>query len=254
MLDVVLLHAYPLDGRMWDGQLDAWPKLARVHPIHLPGFGPGSDAPLPASIDDMAAAVHLYVREKGLQRFVLGGLSMGGYVALAYWRRYGGEGRVAGMVLANTRALPDDEAGRTGRDAAIEAIRSRGADGVVDRLLPRLLPGGEENRLAGQVRAIAREQRTEALEVAMRCMRDRPDSSSILGSIAVPTLVIAGELDPISPPAEMKAMADRISGATFAAIPECGHLSNLEQPAAFDAAVRSFLVAIPAQDGALQPR
>ncbi len=176
--------------------------------------------------DDLAALLdHLKIR-----RAVVGGLSMGGYVAFAFWRRY--SDRVQGLILADTRAEPDSAAAQAGRDAAIARVQQSGAAAYADEMLPRLLaPGSLANvKIAGAARRMMAEQPVEGIVGALGGLRDRADSRATLPTIAVPTLVIVGEADVITPPADAQAMAALIPEARFAVIPKAGHLSPLENP------------------------
>jgi 3-oxoadipate enol-lactonase len=187
--------------------------------------------------DDLAALLdHLKIR-----RAVVAGLSMGGYVALAFWRRH--PDRVQGLILADTRAEPDSAAARAGRDAAMTRVQQAGAAAYADEMLPRLLaPGSLANvRISGAAREMMAEQPVAGIVGALGGLRNRPDSRAILPTIAVPTLVVVGEADVITPPADGQAMAAMIPGARLAVIPKAGHLSPLENPRAFNAAVRAFL-------------
>ena len=187
--------------------------------------------------DDLAALLdHLKVRQT-----VVAGLSMGGYVAFAFWRRY--PERVRGLILADTRAEPDSAAAQAGRDAAMVTVQQMGAAAYADEMLPRLLaPASQADvKIAGAARKMMAEQPVEGIIGALGGLRDRADSRPTLPTITVPTLVIAGEADVITPPADAQAMAAAIPGARLVVIPKAGHLSPLENPRAFNAAVRAFL-------------
>lgn len=245
MTDVVLVHAFPLDARMWEPQLaTAAAAGIRLHVLDLPGFGSSAGAALPPTLDDHADAVQAFTRARGLARFVLGGVSMGGYVAFAYLRRWGGEGRVSGLVLSNTRAEADAPEAKPGRDEMAAVARTQGMSAVADRMLPRLVRSDAPPELKSRLRAIMESQSPQATAAAVLAMRDRRDSSDLLSSIAVPTLCVAGAGDVITPPDVLRGLAARIPHARFVTIEGTAHLPNLEAPAAFDAAFHSFVRAL----------
>ena len=215
--------------------------MTRVISPDLRGHGRSQVVPGPFTMeqhaDDLAALLdHLKVRQT-----VVAGLSMGGYVAFAFWRRY--PERVRGLILADTRAEPDGAAAQAGRDAAMVTVQQTGAAAYADEMLPRLLAPASlaDVKIVGAARKMMAEQPVEGIVGALGGLRDRADSRPTLPTITVPTLVIAGEADAITPPADAQAMAAAIPGARFVVIPKAGHLSPLENPRAFNAAVRAFL-------------
>ncbi|MCS7271598.1 MAG: alpha/beta hydrolase, partial [Gemmataceae bacterium] len=198
---LILLHAFPLDHEMWEPQLAALVGAGyRVIVIDLPGFGASPRQP-GWTIDSAADAVAELLEQLRVPTAVVGGVSMGGYVALAFARRH--PRQLAGLILADTRAGADDEVARARRHEMITAIRQRGIDAISSTLLPQLL--GETTRqrhphLLDTVQAIASRQTPEALVDALIALRDRPDATPYLGNICVPTLVLVGEEDTITPP------------------------------------------------------
>src|SRR5579884_2341889 len=191
---VVLLHAFPLSHAMWRPQVEALRSDYRVIEPNLRGFG-GSDpfqgAP---SIEAMADDVRTLVDALALQEpVVLGGLSMGGYVALAFARKY--PERLRGLILADTRAESDTPEAKANRNASIELVKAQGVGPLVEQLIPKLL--GEQTRqqrpsVVDEVRRIGQAQSVPGVVGALAAMRDRPDAGAWLGRIAVPTLVIVG--------------------------------------------------------------
>jgi 3-oxoadipate enol-lactonase len=179
----------------------------------------------------------------GVSRAVFVGLSMGGYVAFRIQEL--ASHRVAGLVLADTRAGPDDEAGRARRTEQARRVRTEGLDWLPDALVPALL--GETSlakrpEVVENVRSwITQEAHPEGVARALEAMRDRPDSLPDLSGIQVPVLVLVGEEDTLTPPSEARRMADAIPGARLEILSEGGHLSNLETPEAFNRALRSFV-------------
>lgn len=234
---LALLHAFPFDRTMWDGTVAALSDRYRVITVDLPGFGKSplaGSASLETFADDVAAVLDA----AGVPMAAVGGLSMGGYVALAFARRHGA--RLAALILADTRATADGPEARRNRDAGIEQVRKEGVEVYVAPQPGRLLAVATPEALAGAL-AIAQRQSADGIANALLAMRDRPDRSGELAGIECPTLVVVGTADAITPPPEAKAMATLIKGARYVEIGGAGHLSNLDRPEAFDAVVREFL-------------
>ena len=240
---VVLLHGFPLNADMWRPQLEQVPGGWRFIAPDLRGFGPEGTTPA-ATMDDFAGGVIAFLDALHLDKVTLGGLSMGGYVTFAVLRR--APERASAVILADTRAGADSEQGRAGRTKMLETVARSGVSAVVDEMLPKLL-GGTTHRtrpeVERRVREIAGRNAPEAVAGAIRAMRDRPDSAPQLSRISVPTLVLVGEEDTLTPPSESEAMRAGIPRARMVDIPRAGHLSNLEAPDEFTAALADFLVA-----------
>jgi pimeloyl-ACP methyl ester carboxylesterase len=242
---VVLLHAFPLDRTMWRPQLDDLQKDYRLIAPDLRGFGGTQgfvDAPsVEGMADDVAVLLHdLHIEEP----VVLGGLSMGGYVALAFARKY--PDRLLALILADTRAEADTAEAKANRDKMIEFAGSHPARAVIDQLMPKMVSAETQARrpeVVEEVRRIAGAQTAAGVINALRALRDRPDASLTLDNISVPALVIVGDEDQLTPPALSEKLVAGIRNARLATIPGAGHLSNLEQPARFSAALRAFLQA-----------
>jgi 3-oxoadipate enol-lactonase len=235
---LVLVHAFPLDGRMWSETAHALSDRCRVLTPDMRGFGGsdlGSGTP---SIADMADDVAALLDSLGIERATVGGLSMGGYVSLAFAARH--PSRLDGLVLADTRAAADSQAAHAGRAAAIALVETEGVPAYVERQLAALLSPAAPEAVRDQVRDLGKQSRDGVL-AGIKALRDRPDRRAELAAIACPTLVIVGTEDKISPPAEMAEMARSIQGARLVEIPGAGHLSNLERPSQFTAAIASFI-------------
>lgn len=242
---LVLLHAFPFDRLLWAGLADTLAARRRVIAVDARGFGESAPAVGGRfSMDDLADDVAALLDALGLRRATLLGMSMGGYAALAFAARHGA--RLEGLILANTRAAPDTSEARRKREEAIAQCRQPdvGVPAYLAATLPRLLSPGAPPALCAHLRARA-EDRADRLIAGIEALRDRPDRSEVLPAIACPTLVIAGSADQVTPPAEMRAMADSIEGARYLAIAGAGHLAHVEVPGAFEAAVSSFLSALP---------
>jgi pimeloyl-ACP methyl ester carboxylesterase len=236
-LPCVLLHAFPLDRRMLAEVATRLAARARILVPDLRGFG-DSELGGPYSIADLADDVAHLLDQLGLDRAVVGGISMGGYVSLAFAARH--RRRLRGLVLADTKAGPDSPEARTARNEAMALVRDRGAGAYVESMLPRLLGPGATNESRDQVRRIGA-QRPEALLAGLEALRDRPDRRSELAGIGCPTLILVGTEDAVTPPAEAAAMTTAISRAVLVEIPGAGHLSNLEAPQPFSQAIGGFL-------------
>jgi len=238
----VLLHAFPLSGRMWEGQLALAGQGWHVIAPNVRGVDGQDDDPPANTIDDYAADVIDLLDGLHIEDAVVGGLSMGGYVAFAVLRH--APSYVRGLILADTRSQADTPDGLEGRRRMLTLVNDRGVDAVADEMLPRLL--GKTTQAASpevveRVRALIRSNSCEAIAGGVRALMSRPDSTPQLASIHVPTLIIVGEEDGITPPSASEDMHSRIAGSELVRISSAGHLSNLEQPMAFNAALAHFL-------------
>jgi pimeloyl-ACP methyl ester carboxylesterase len=239
---LVLLHAFPLSRAMWRPQLEALQGECRIIAPDLRGFGGASGFDGAPSVEQMADDVQALLDSLGVKQAVVGGLSMGGYVALAFARKYAS--RLRGLILADTRAEADSAEARANRDKLIAFAQDHAAGEVLAQMLPKLLSDvtrQQRPEVVSEIRQIASAQTSAGIIGALRALRDRPDSSELLKSLRVPTLVIVGADDALTPPALSQAMTQAIPGARLVQIAGAGHLSNLEQPAAFNDAVRAFV-------------
>lgn len=228
---VLLIHAFPLDARMWDPQLAALSDGLPVVAPHLPGFG---GTPGVGDVMSMASAADRCLEALDaaeVDRAVVCGVSMGGYVAFELWRR--APERFAGLILANTRAGADTEEGATGRRALAERLLAEG-NGFLVESPPPLLSEHANDELRRRVRDLIATQPAASIAAASLGMAERPDSTPDLAGIEVPTLVVTSNGDTLIPPAVTSPMADEIPGAELAVIDGAGHLSNLEAAGAFD--------------------
>lgn len=238
---VLFIHGYPFDHTIWQYQLSHLEGFRRVAP-DLRGMGL-SDAPdlgytMTTYADDMAALLETL----GVSRAVLCGLSMGGYVALDFARRW--PERVSGLVLMDTRAEADTPDARRGRDSQSALARARGAGAVADAMLPKLLgdPGAVHSPVGERVRRMIEATPIAGIAGALAAMRDRRDSTDLLPSLgAIPVLVAVGERDRLVSPEAARTMAGAIPGARFEIIPAAGHIPPLEQPVETTALLADFL-------------
>jgi pimeloyl-ACP methyl ester carboxylesterase len=241
-LPLVLLHPFPLDSGFWSAVV---PHLAADRPVLAPEFpGLGSAAPQEQpTVDGFADAVaDLIAREADGGRAAVCGLSLGGYVALALAARH--PERVAALVLADTRAEADTPEAREGRHASAAQVRAEGLGPFLDGFTPRLVAPGDHASLTA-ARAMAEAQDPEAVARALEALAGRADRVADLPAMQVPALVLVGELDALTPLAFSQTLASGIPGGELAVIPGAGHLTALERPDEFAAAVRGFLGRLP---------
>jgi len=240
-LPVVLLHAFPLNHTMWEPQMAALFGECRCIAPDFRGFG-DSASEGPYSMRQFADDVANLLDVLQIDRAVICGLSMGGYIALAMIRHH--RARVRALVLADTRAAADDDERRRKRVELIQLARTQGIGAVADGQLPGLIGKSTREKqpeLVQRVRDIILTTSLEGVVGAAEAMRDRPDSTPLLKSIDVPTLVVVGDEDVITPPKEAQVLAAGIPGARLEVIPGSGHLSSLERPAAFNTALSDFV-------------
>lgn len=242
-LPLLLLHAFPLHARMWAPQIQALSPNRRVVAPDLLGFG-RTDAPgtmfryTMAGYADLVAGLLDHLR---LERVVLGGLSMGGYVSFAFLRQHGD--RVAGLILADTRAGADTAEVYERRSDQQDQVARIGTAALIEVLLEGLLSDHTRDSrpdLVEQVRQLMANPPAGYIG-ALEAMKHRPDSTPELAGITVPALVLVGEDDAPAPPDVARDMQERIPGAELAVLPRAGHLSNLEAADEFNAAVSRFL-------------
>ena len=245
---LLFLHAFPLGLFMWDGQAEAFSGDHRVVRFDARGFGgtPADETPLTMDqiADDGAALLGLL----GIEKAVVAGCSMGGYAAFAFARRH--PERLEGLVLQDTRAGADTEDARAYRATLAAKVLEEGPRAAADAFLPKLV--GETTRrdnpaLVAQLGERILATPASGIAQALLGLGARPDSTETLEHIGVPTLVVVGEEDVLTPPSEAKKIAGGIAGSRLEVIPRAGHLSNLENPEAFDAALRGFLGSLPAR-------
>jgi pimeloyl-ACP methyl ester carboxylesterase len=243
---VVLLHAFPLNSGQWEQQVDALSGRFRLIVPDLKGFG-GSDAPEDASsysMDDYADSVAGLLDELGVQRVTLVGLSMGGYIAFAFLRRH--RDRVEALVLADTRAEADPPEGKEKRSKQQEMVRGEGTSGLIDALTGALISEATLNSKPDVVDRLRKlmDNPPAGFVGGLEAMKTRPDSSGELSAIDVPTLVVVGEKDGVTPPDAARTIHNGVGNSEMIVIPGVGHLSNLEAPEDFTAALEKFLSAL----------
>ncbi len=227
---LLLVHGFPLDSRMWREQLSGLARYTRVIAPDLRGHGLSDASQRPSSMDQHADDLAALLDRLDVKKAIVAGLSMGGYVTLALWRRH--PERVAGIALVDTRAEPDTPAGKANRDVTAAWVREAGAGLLADEMMPKLLAPQSlaDERITTQLREMIQSQPVEGLIGALGAMRDRIDSAATLATITVPTLVIVGDADAITPPADAAAMAARIPRRAVGRDPPCGTLEPVGEP------------------------
>jgi len=237
---VLWVHGYPLSGKIFAPQASI-AGFRHVIP-DLPGFGSSPSQGHRATIDDFADVVLSLADDRRVTRFVLAGLSMGGYIALAIMRK--ASDRVAGLILLDTKETADTEKARTERLSMIDTVEKTGAAAAVEAMLPKLL--GEQTKrsnptLVQEVRQILETASPEGITSALSAMASRPDSTDTARSISVPTLIIVGAEDTLTPPSDAERMLGLIEGSELAMIPGSGHLPTLENPKLTSKVIAEFL-------------
>lgn len=243
----MLLHAFPLSAAMWEPQIECFAAAHRVVAPDLLGFGESAVPPEPDaySLEGWADDIAALLGALRIEHAVLVGLSMGGYVAFAFLRRRGAA--LAGMLLADTRAAADSAEIRSKRERQQRLLAAAAnpvelAQELVEPLVGRTSSRRDET-LATARRLLASNP-TDGVIGALEALKTRPDFSDDLGKIRVPTSVVVGDQDQPSPPEVAEAMARDIPGAAFVVIPDAGHLSNLENPSAFNEALAALLARV----------
>lgn len=245
-IPVLFIHAFPLNRTMWAPQLSALVERGRCIAADLRGFGDSSVIP-PYSMEQFADDLAHLLDQLRVDRVVLVGCSMGGYVSFAFWRRH--KDRVRALVLADTRAGADSDEILARRRQLIEISRSEGATAVANLQIAGLVGKTSREKQPDTYDAVHRliaQAPVEGIVGALEAMMLRPDSTPLLPTIDVPVLILVGEEDVPTPVKESRLMHDRIPGSRLEVIAQAGHLSNLERPAAFNHVLTEFLVTLTA--------
>lgn len=242
---LLLIHGYPLNSEMWKPQLEALAGPFRVIAPDLRGHGLTPPTP-GVSMDLFAQDLKTVLERTGVDKpVILCGLSMGGYIAFAFYRLF--PRSVSGLILAATRSKPDSATAKANRDKQAALSREKGVAAVVEDMLPKMMspdtyrynPG-----LVDQARQIMMETSSQGMASALLAMKDRPDSTSLLSEIPFPVLVVHGKDDALIPLEEAEEMEAQLQHGILETIPEAGHLLNLEQPGLFNRAVMNYLLTL----------
>lgn len=236
---ILFIHGYPLDRTIWRHQVDHLDGFRRIAP-DLRGMGQSAAPDLGYSMSAYAEDLAGVLEALGEESAVLCGLSMGGYIAFEFLRRW--PDRVRGLVLMDTRAEADTAEGRAGRDRQIALAREQGAAAIAEAMLPKLVAGPAPEPVRSALRAMMAATPVPGIVGALTAMRDRADSAVLLPELGrMPVLVVTGEEDAIIPAEASRRLADAIPGAEFRAVAGAGHLPCLEQPEATTEVLREFL-------------
>src|SRR5512139_712057 len=236
---LLLIHGFPLDRTLWRIQIAGLSQIFRVIAPDLRGFGQSSDTDGEAvTMDQYAADLKSLLDAVNVKQAVVGGLSMGGYIALAFYAQYAD--RVKGLILANTRAVPDSEEGKQSRLANAQKVGEVGSSLLVETMAPKMLGPSAKPEIEIAVHSMMARQRAPGVMSALRGMAVRPDRTTLLRFATVPTLVVSGSADALIPPSDSEAMHALIPNSRLVIIPDAGHLSNLDKADAFNHVVREF--------------
>jgi pimeloyl-ACP methyl ester carboxylesterase len=228
---LVLLHGFPLDSSIWDDASEYLEQHFRVITPDLRGFGRSANEQ-PFTIESLADDLHEFMKRLRVAPYFLGGLSMGGYVAQAFAKKYRDD--LHTLVLIDTKAAADTPAGKEGRDQMIELVRRSGSRAIADQMFPKMVAAGSvQSPAARKLRSIMEACPALTIEHALAAMRDREDYTPVLSRFAKPMLIIVGDQDAIASPDIARAMHAAAPKSRLAVIPSAGHMTPLEQPRAF---------------------
>ena len=241
---IAFIHGFPHNRSLWSAQLGALVDRARCIAPDLRGFGESSQHG-PYTIDQYADDVAMLLRELGIEQAVVVGLSMGGYVAFSLWRRH--RALVRALVLADTRAGADTDEGRAKRRSLIDVAQTRGSGAVADAQIVGMIGKTTRDKrpaLIDDVHRMLARATVEGIVGALEAMMARIDSTPTLALIDVPTLVIVGDEDVLTPKSESQILHDAIRGSRLEVIEHAGHVSNMERPAAFNHVLSEFIASL----------
>ncbi len=241
---VLLLHAFPLHSGMWARQITALEKKHRVIAPDYRGLGKSAARGEPSTMELLAQDVRALLAHLRVERAGVAGLSMGGYLSFELYRQ--APALFRGIALCDTRAGADTDEGRAVREKFAQTSIEKGLGWVSDEFVPKLLRPQPEPEAVKEVRSLIQGGTPAGVAAAQRGMARRPDSTATLAAISCPALVVVGEQDGLTPPAESEKMAAAIRGAKLVKIPGAGHLPPIENPEPFTKALVEFFDALPA--------
>jgi pimeloyl-ACP methyl ester carboxylesterase len=241
---VLLLHAFPLHSGMWSRQIAALEKRHRVIAPDYRGLGKSGASAEPSTMELLAQDVRALLAHLRVERAAVAGLSMGGYLAFELYRQ--APSLFRGLALCDTKAGADDDTGRANREKFAQTTLEKGLGWVADEMIPKLLRPQPDPASVKEVRSLIQDGTPAGVAAAQRGMARRPDSMPTLATIACPTLVVVGEQDGLTPPAEAEKLAAGIKGAKLVRIQGAGHLPCIENPEAFTKALSEFFATLPA--------
>jgi 3-oxoadipate enol-lactonase len=243
---ILFVHAFPLDHSMWSEQIEAFKDSNRVIAPDLRGFGQSEVTPGPYTMDLLADDLASLLNHLGLDDVVYCGLSLGGYIGFPFWWRH--TAMLRALVLADTRATTDSPVVRQGRETMIQKARTDGVAAATEGQFARMMAPGNYERLpdvASRIRAPMNATDPRTIVATQQGMLAREDWQDKLSTIMLPTLIVVGDQDGMTPPEEARLMHSLIPDAHLAIIPAAGHMSNMEEPARFNLALADFLASLP---------
>ena len=239
---LVLIHGYPFNRTLWDEQVNVLTHSYRVIVPDLRGFGDSDASTGPSTMNRLAQDVARLMDHLGISQAVIGGLSMGGYVVLAFYKQF--PSRVRALILADTRAQADTEDGKQTRAQQAEKALTEGMGGIADAMLPKLLTPetvSKRPEIVKRVRDMMLKTKPEGAAAALQGMAEREDQTQLLSQITVPTLILVGTEDPITPVADSEKMHEAIRGSRLVVLDKASHVSNIEQAEEFNQELKRFL-------------
>lgn len=244
MLPLYFLPAFPFHADMWTDQVIALSSDIDCTTITWPGFESADPKDQPASLDECADVLISLLDARNQEQVAFCGCSMGGYILLALLARF--PDRVGAAVLANTRASADSPAIVENRRRQAAMVLESGVPPLIDEMLPKLLSENArmQDALVARVRAIMESASPHWTAALLNAMARRPDSLALLPTIACPTLIVTGDRDELTPPADARILHEGIRGSRLAIVPDAGHLTNMEQPDVFTTLLREFLTSL----------
>lgn len=242
-IPLLLVHGFPFNRHMWEPQVQGLSDIARIITPDLRGHGDSEFTRGSYTMDKLAGDLYEFLTEIGVtQPVIIGGLSMGGYITFAFYRKY--PERVAAVILASTRATADTEEGKLRREEMAALALESGSGAVAEGMLPKIMsPKTYENKpeLVEKMKRMMEKTSPQGIAGALLGMKERPDSTGTLQQIDKPTLVIHGADDQLAPVQEAESMQAILKTSHLQVIQGAGHLPNLEQPEQFNRTVREFL-------------
>jgi 3-oxoadipate enol-lactonase len=242
-IPLLFIHGFPLSRRIWKPQLEGLSDIASIISVDLRGHGESYPFDGPYSMDLLADDCNQLLKDLNIKLPILiCGLSMGGYVAFALFRKY--PQLFKGMILSSTRSGPDSLEGKVNRDTMIKNVYKNGVAFIAEGMLPKLVSPitmTTKPTLVNNIRNIMLETSVIGVVGALQGMRDRPDSTPILSEIKCPTLIIHGADDQLIPHREAELMNQRITNSNLVVLPESGHLLNMEQSEKYNLVIRDFI-------------
>lgn len=239
---VVFIHGYPFNRSLWNEQIAALSGSYRVIAPDLRGFGESDSSDGTSTMNRLAQDVALLLDHLEIPRVTIVSLSMGGYVTLAFYKQFAS--RVRALILADTRATPDTEEAKQNRAQQAEKALAEGMAGIADAMLPKLLTPetvSKRPEIVKRVRDMMLKTKPEGAAAALRGMAERDDQTALLSKITVPTLIVVGAEDAITPVADSEKMSVAVAGSRLVVLENAGHVSNLERTEKFNEALLDFL-------------